>query len=148
LHGGGLHLKVNGDGARSWIFRYRINGKRRDMGLRSTSAFTLIPGDPRRHGEGDLILRVWYKDGRHRADLDPGEQRRARYGSEAFDHTGRAAGTSSFWPGSSSRLAPGAAWCQGWRIAKQQRNQSRPGLSGACRKTLLTYLTACGQREP
>ncbi|MEM9739130.1 MAG: integrase arm-type DNA-binding domain-containing protein [Pseudomonadota bacterium] len=31
--GGGLYLKVLGSGARSWIFRYRRAGRRRDMGL-------------------------------------------------------------------------------------------------------------------
>src|ERR1700730_611138 len=33
--GGGLYLQVVGSG-RSWIFRYQIAGKRRDMGLGST----------------------------------------------------------------------------------------------------------------
>ena len=31
--GGGLHLLVKPTGARSWVFRYTIKGKSRDMGL-------------------------------------------------------------------------------------------------------------------
>jgi integrase len=34
LHdGGGLYLRVSGTGAKSWVFRYQLDGKRRDMGL-------------------------------------------------------------------------------------------------------------------
>lgn len=34
LHdGGGLYLRVSATGARSWVFRFQIDGKRRDMGL-------------------------------------------------------------------------------------------------------------------
>ncbi len=31
--GGGLYLRVNAAGARSWIFRYMLRGKAREMGL-------------------------------------------------------------------------------------------------------------------
>jgi integrase len=34
LHdGGGLYLRVSASGAKSWVFRYQLDGKRRDMGL-------------------------------------------------------------------------------------------------------------------
>jgi integrase len=34
LHdGGGLYLRVSGTGPRSWVFRFQLDGKRRDMGL-------------------------------------------------------------------------------------------------------------------
>ena len=34
LHdGGGLYLRVSATGAKSWVFRFQIDGKRRDMGL-------------------------------------------------------------------------------------------------------------------
>jgi integrase len=34
LHdGGGLYLRVSAGGARSWVFRFQLDGKRRDMGL-------------------------------------------------------------------------------------------------------------------
>src|SRR5437868_12043084 len=31
--GGGLYLRVSASGARSWVFRFQLNGKRRDMGI-------------------------------------------------------------------------------------------------------------------
>jgi integrase len=31
--GGGLYLQVTATGAKSWVFRYRVNGRLRDMGL-------------------------------------------------------------------------------------------------------------------
>jgi len=34
LHdGGGLYLRVSPTGSKSWVFRYQLDGKRRDMGL-------------------------------------------------------------------------------------------------------------------
>ena len=34
LHdGGGLYLRVSAAGAKSWVFRFQLEGKRRDMGL-------------------------------------------------------------------------------------------------------------------
>src|SRR5689334_25120818 len=34
LHdGGGLYLRVSGTGTKSWVFRFQLDGKRRDMGL-------------------------------------------------------------------------------------------------------------------
>src|SRR5580704_5409024 len=36
LHdGGGLYLRVSESGSKSWVFRFQIDGKRRDMGLGS-----------------------------------------------------------------------------------------------------------------
>lgn len=39
--GGGLWLQVSGAGAKSWIFRFTLNGRSREMGLGSFSTFTL-----------------------------------------------------------------------------------------------------------
>jgi integrase len=39
--GGGLYLQISKAGARSWIFRYQLNGRVRDMGLGSANAFGL-----------------------------------------------------------------------------------------------------------
>lgn len=39
--GGGLYLRVGAAGARSWIFRYRIDGRLRDMGLGSARDISL-----------------------------------------------------------------------------------------------------------
>src|SRR5215472_13902162 len=34
LHdGGGLYLRVSRTGSKSWVFRFQLDGKRRDMGL-------------------------------------------------------------------------------------------------------------------
>jgi integrase len=39
--GGGLYLQVTGTGAKSWIYRYMLRGKEREMGLGSLSAVGL-----------------------------------------------------------------------------------------------------------
>ena len=39
--GGGLWLQVTGKGAKSWVFRFTLRGKSREMGLGSASTFTL-----------------------------------------------------------------------------------------------------------
>ncbi|HEV2678009.1 MAG TPA: integrase arm-type DNA-binding domain-containing protein [Aliidongia sp.] len=39
--GGGLYLQVTQGGAKSWIYRYQIKGRRRDMGLGPLSLFSL-----------------------------------------------------------------------------------------------------------
>lgn len=41
LDGDGLYLQVTAGGAKSWLLRTMINGKRRDMGLGSLSAVSL-----------------------------------------------------------------------------------------------------------
>lgn len=39
--GGGLYLQVTQTGGKTWIFRYQIAGRRRDMGLGSSSGVSL-----------------------------------------------------------------------------------------------------------
>ena len=39
--GGGLYLQVTGTGAKSWIYRYMLHGREREMGLGSLSAVCL-----------------------------------------------------------------------------------------------------------
>lgn len=39
--GGGLYLQVAPSGVRSWIFRFQLNGRRRDMGLASLADVSL-----------------------------------------------------------------------------------------------------------
>src|ERR1700729_4105709 len=39
--GGGLHLQVSTTGPKSWMFRYAINGRERQMGLGSLDAVDL-----------------------------------------------------------------------------------------------------------
>lgn len=51
--GGGLHLLVKPTGARSWVFRYTIKGKSRDLGLsRCPEALSLL----QQSGDDDLSL--------------------------------------------------------------------------------------------
>ena len=38
--GGGLRLRCRPDGSRAWIYRYRLNGKERAVGLALTTKFT------------------------------------------------------------------------------------------------------------
>lgn len=45
--GGGLHLLVKDTGARSWVFRYMIGGKSRDIGLGPAGAGTISLADAR-----------------------------------------------------------------------------------------------------
>ena len=40
--GYGLYLKVTDGGARSWIFRFKIGGRTRDMGLGSYPEISLV----------------------------------------------------------------------------------------------------------
>ena len=37
----GLYLNVTNSGTKSWIYRYQLNGKRREMGLGSYTAYSL-----------------------------------------------------------------------------------------------------------
>jgi hypothetical protein len=39
--GAGLYLQVTSEGAKSWIYRFSLNGKAREMGLGSLSAIGL-----------------------------------------------------------------------------------------------------------
>ena len=77
LDGDGLYLQVSKSGAKSWIYRFQLNGKRREMGLGS-------------------LADVSAKDARRRAaearalvhnKLDPLEQRK----QQAQDAAARAA---------------------------------------------------------
>lgn len=50
--GDGLYLQVTAAGARTWIFRLQIAGRRRDMGLGSARVVTLAEAPPRRRTRG------------------------------------------------------------------------------------------------
>jgi hypothetical protein len=39
--GAGLYLQIAKGGSKSWVFRYTVNGKAREMGLGSCATFTL-----------------------------------------------------------------------------------------------------------
>jgi hypothetical protein len=53
--GNGLYLAVTGKGAKSWIFRYQLGGKRREMGLGPVMA---LPGPEARAMVAQLKLKV------------------------------------------------------------------------------------------
>jgi integrase len=66
--GGGLYLRIGLTGAKSWVFRFRVDGKRRDMGLGPLHAVTLAAAR-----EKATACRTERSDGR-----DPLEVRQTR----------------------------------------------------------------------
>lgn len=65
--GAGLYLQVNVSGSKSWIFRYTVNKKTREMGLGSCNAFSLAEARERAHKCRQLLAD----------DVDPMVQRQA-----------------------------------------------------------------------
>jgi integrase len=65
--GGGLHLLVKEGGARSWVFRFMLNGKSRDIGLGAAGAGGMSLADAR---DGATALRLKVKAG-----IDPLSER-------------------------------------------------------------------------
>lgn len=65
--GGGLYLQIARDGSRSWIFRFMLNGRAREMGLGATHTFSLAEAREKAHA-----CRKSVKDG-----IDPIETRKA-----------------------------------------------------------------------
>src|SRR5204863_9295571 len=64
LHdGGGLYLRISPTGSRSWVFRFQLDGKRRDMGLGPYPDVSLAEarrgaiehGNQRREGIGPIV---------------------------------------------------------------------------------------------
>jgi integrase len=53
--GGGLYLQVSPSGSRSWIFRYTLAGKPREMGLGSFATFTLAEARARATAQRQLL---------------------------------------------------------------------------------------------
>lgn len=66
--GGGLYLQITASGAKSWIFRFQINGRRRDMGLGGIVDYSLAEARDRATEARRLV-----KDG-----IDPIAARAAR----------------------------------------------------------------------
>ena len=69
--GGGLYLQVTDSGAKSWIYRYRLLGKLRDMGVGSFQTFSLKEARERanefRQRVADKIDPIDERDSRARA---------------------------------------------------------------------------------
>jgi hypothetical protein len=70
--GAGLYLQVSGGGARSWIFRFTMDGRTRDMGLGSVVTFSLA--EARQAAIEARKLQA--------AGIDPIEHRNAQRGQE------------------------------------------------------------------
>jgi integrase len=73
--GNGLYLQVTETGAKSWIFRYAIRGRRRDMGLGSASLFTLAEAREKALEAKRLLA----------SGIDPIEAKRARAAASAVE---------------------------------------------------------------
>jgi integrase len=73
--GNGLYLQVTATGAKTWIFRYAIGGRRRDMGLGSASLFSLAEAREKAIEAKRLVV----------AGLDPIEAKRARAAAAAVE---------------------------------------------------------------
>src|ERR1700758_291809 len=70
--GGGLYLQVSGSGTKSWIFRFTLDGRAREMGLGPVHAIPLA--DARKRAAECRRMRL---DG-----IDPIEARRGRRDQE------------------------------------------------------------------
>jgi integrase len=73
--GGGLWLQVSGKNAKSWIYRYSLRGRTREMGLGSTSRVTLAEA----RGERDRYNRLI------REHVDPIEHRKRQRAEAALN---------------------------------------------------------------
>jgi integrase len=73
--GGGLYLQVSATGAKSWIFRFQIRGRRRDMGIGPTSLYSLAEARQRA-----LEARKLVAEG-----VDPIEARHAKRSAAAIE---------------------------------------------------------------
>lgn len=72
--GGGLYLQVSPSRTKSWIFRYTLGGRAREMGLGSAASIGLLVARKRASGYRDLL-----HDG-----IDPIEARSARSAEDAL----------------------------------------------------------------
>lgn len=74
--GGGLHLLVKDSGARSWVYRFMLKGKSRDVGLGAAAGVGAITLADARNAAAALRLKV-------KAGIDPLEERQ-REATEAL----------------------------------------------------------------
>src|SRR5215472_10254920 len=73
--GGGLYLQVSGRGAKSWIYRFMLDGRAREMGLGPINTITLA--EARKRAAECRKMRL---DG-----IDPIEARRAQRGQRKLE---------------------------------------------------------------
>ena len=99
--GGGLYLQITASGAKSWVFRYQIAGRRRDMGLGSVDVFSLAEAREKARAARRLVAE----------GTDPIDHRRAERAAKAVG----AAKTMSFKECAEAYIRTHQA---GWRNAK------------------------------
>lgn len=78
--GNGLYLRVQATGAKSWIFRFQLNGKRREMGIGTLADKPAVDARAEAAEYGKMV----------RAGIDPIEERKRR-AVEAAESAARAA---------------------------------------------------------
>src|SRR5689334_3091857 len=74
--GGGLYLRVDPSGAKSWVFRYAIAGRQRDFGLGSAADFSLAEARDRA-----LAARKLVADGQDPIEAKEAKRRAAAVAS-------------------------------------------------------------------
>lgn len=111
--GDGLYLQITGTGAKSWIFRFKVNGRARDMGLGPLSSVSLA--EARQKAAECRRLRL--------GGSDPIETRRSQQASERLAE----ARSTSFREAAEQLIASHE---RGWRNEKHRQQW---------RNTLATY---------
>src|ERR1041384_2684612 len=71
--GGGLWLRIGPSGAKSWVFRYRRDGKQREMGLGPVRLVNLAEARIKAKEHEKALMALRHGEGGH----DPIEQRAA-----------------------------------------------------------------------
>jgi len=99
--GGGLYLQVTESGAKSWVYRYQISGRRRDMGLGSVEIFSLADAREKARTARRLVAE----------GVDPIDNRRA-------ERTAKAVGVAKTMSFKECADAYIRAHQAGWRNAK------------------------------
>lgn len=84
--GSGLYLRVQASGAKSWIFRFQLNGKRREMGIGTVVA---KPAPEARSEAAQLAAMI-------RNGIDPIEDRKAKVELAALEVQKKAAAVTTF----------------------------------------------------
>lgn len=118
--GGGLYLLVKPSGARSWVFRFTLNGKTRDIGLGSAGPGGLALAQAR---DARDVLRV-----KVRAGIDPLEERAQEAIQAAIESEAAKAAQVTFKDVATSYIAANEG---SWRNAKHRMQW---------RNTLETYV--------
>jgi len=106
--GGGLYLQVTPGGGKSWFFRFKRNGKARDMGLGSLTVVGLA--EARQKAEEARKL--------HGTGKDPIEEKAAVAAQEARQRASAAAGAVTFKQAAQDLIASLEA---GWRNPKHRQ---------------------------